>query len=137
MNQIRIDRERYMKHVVIDLNDPNEPVMFNHSILGNYSFETFFGNFTTEPSTLVESNAKSEILHCTQIIESSCDIADQTNNPPDVQTNVVFRDKLEKCTDSTNLLKTKKSENSKIPVEIKKKKVILICGRYSSMDQNP
>jgi hypothetical protein len=97
-----------MKHVVTNLNDPNEPVMFNHSILGNYSFETFFWNFTTEPSTLVESNAKLEILHCTEIIESNCDIDDQTNHPLDVQTNVVFRDKLEKCTDSTNLLKTKK-----------------------------
>jgi hypothetical protein len=58
MNQIRIDIERYMKHVVTDLNDPNEPMMFNHSILGNYSFEMFFGNFTTEPSNLVESDAK-------------------------------------------------------------------------------
>jgi hypothetical protein len=47
-------------------------------------------------------------------------MADKTNHPPYVQTNVVFRYKLEKCIDSTNLLKTKKYENSKIPVEIKK-----------------
>jgi hypothetical protein len=58
MNQIRIDRKRYMKHVVTDLNDPNEPVMFNHSILGDYSFEMFFGNFKTKPSTLVQSDIK-------------------------------------------------------------------------------
>jgi hypothetical protein len=45
-NQIIIDRERYMKHMVIDLNDPNEPVMFNHSILGNYSYDTFLGKYT-------------------------------------------------------------------------------------------
>jgi hypothetical protein len=32
-----------MKHTVTDLNDANEPVMFNHSILGNFCFETFFG----------------------------------------------------------------------------------------------
>jgi hypothetical protein len=32
-----------MKHVVTDLNDPNEPVMFNHSILGNYSVIHFLG----------------------------------------------------------------------------------------------
>jgi hypothetical protein len=121
MNQSGIDGERYMKHVVTDLNDLNELVMFNHSILGNYSFETFFGNFTYEPPTLMESNTTSEILHFTQIIESSCDIDVETNNPPYVQTNVVFRDKLEKHTHYANLLKTKKYENSKIPVEIKKR----------------
>jgi hypothetical protein len=100
-----------MKHIVTNLRDLNEPMMFNYSILGNYSFETFFGNFTTKPSTLVESNAKSEILHCNHIIDSNCDIADQTNSPPDVHNNVAFRDKLEKCANSTNLLKTKKYEN--------------------------
>jgi hypothetical protein len=52
-----------MKHVFIDLNDLNEPMMFHHSIIGNYSFEMFFGNFSAEPSTLVESDKKSEILH--------------------------------------------------------------------------
>ena len=31
-NKIRVDRERYMKHTVTDLNDTNEPVMFSHSI---------------------------------------------------------------------------------------------------------
>ena len=45
-----------MKHVVTDLNDPNELVMFNNSILGNYSYETFFGDFTVEPSSLAESD---------------------------------------------------------------------------------
>ena len=37
LNQIKIDREGYMKHMVTDLNDPNEPMMFNNSILGNHS----------------------------------------------------------------------------------------------------
>jgi hypothetical protein len=73
-NQIRVDRERYMKHVVTDLNDPNEPVMFNHSILGNYSYDSFFGNHTTEISPHAESNTQSEILHCTQIVEPHCNI---------------------------------------------------------------
>ena len=35
---LRIDQERYMKYVVVELNDPNEPIMFTNSILGNYSF---------------------------------------------------------------------------------------------------
>jgi len=47
---LRVDRERYMKYVVMELNNPNEPVMFTNSILGNYSFnvyatETCFGEF--------------------------------------------------------------------------------------------
>ena len=42
-NKIRVDCERYMKHTVTDLNDPNELVMFSHSILGKFCFETFFG----------------------------------------------------------------------------------------------
>jgi hypothetical protein len=41
-NQIRIEREIYMKHMVTDLNGPNEPVIFNNSILGNYSYDTYF-----------------------------------------------------------------------------------------------
>jgi hypothetical protein len=108
MNQIRIDRERYMKHVVTDLNDPNEPVMFNNSILGNYSYETFFGNFTVETSSLVESNTQSGILHCTQIVEPNCNIIDQTNSSSDVQPNIVSRDRLEMLVNSTNPTKTKK-----------------------------
>jgi len=56
MNQIKIDREIYMKHVVMELNNPNEPIMFNNSILGNYSYETLFGNYTAKVSPLAESN---------------------------------------------------------------------------------
>jgi hypothetical protein len=45
-----------MKHTVTDLNDENEPVMFNHSILGNFCFETFFGELEEENSTYADSN---------------------------------------------------------------------------------
>jgi len=37
-----------MKYVVTELNDANEPVMFNNEILGNYCLDTFFGEFTAE-----------------------------------------------------------------------------------------
>jgi hypothetical protein len=50
LNQVRVDRERYMKHVVTGLNDPNKPILFNHSILGNYSYDSLFGNHTTDIS---------------------------------------------------------------------------------------
>jgi hypothetical protein len=113
MNHLRIDRERYMKHVVTDLNDPNEPVMFNNSILGNYSYETFFGNFIVETSSLAESNTQYGILHCTHIIEPNCNIIVQTNSSFDVKPNTVSKDRLEMLINSTNPTKTKKYENLK------------------------
>jgi hypothetical protein len=44
-NMIKIDRERYMKHTVTDLETPNEPSSTYFPILGNYSCESYFGNF--------------------------------------------------------------------------------------------
>ena len=45
-----------MKHTVTDLNDLNEPVMFSNSILGNFFFETFFGELEVETSQCMDSN---------------------------------------------------------------------------------
>lgn len=50
---LRFYRERCMKYVVTELNDPNEPITFSNSILGNYSFdfcaiETCFRQFHAE-----------------------------------------------------------------------------------------
>jgi hypothetical protein len=83
-----------MKHVVIDLNDPNDPILFNHSILGNYSYDSIFGNHIVDISSYVESNTQSEILHCTHIIEPHCNIVGSTDNNHDVHSNIVSRDKL-------------------------------------------
>ena len=55
-NKIKVDREQYMKHTIIDLNDLNEPVMFSNSILGNFCFETFFGELEVETSQYADSN---------------------------------------------------------------------------------
>ena len=63
-----------MKHTVIDINDPNEPVMFSNSILGNFCFETFFGELEAETSICMNSNEQSELLHTTQTIESHYNI---------------------------------------------------------------
>ena len=38
-NQIRVDREKFMKYIVTDIEGINEPVAFNNSIIGNYSVE--------------------------------------------------------------------------------------------------
>ena len=45
-----------MKHTIIDLNDPNEPVMFSNSILGNFCFDTFFGVLEAETYLYANSN---------------------------------------------------------------------------------
>jgi hypothetical protein len=45
-NMIRIDRERYLKHTVTDLETLNEPTSTNFPILGNYSFDSHFGKFS-------------------------------------------------------------------------------------------
>ena len=49
-NKVKVDHERYMKHTVTDLNDANKLVMFSNSILGNFCFETFFGELEAETS---------------------------------------------------------------------------------------
>lgn len=45
-----------MKHVVIELNHPNELVMFSNSILGIYCLDTYFGEFEAESCNAVESD---------------------------------------------------------------------------------
>jgi hypothetical protein len=46
MNIIRIDRERYLKHTVTDLETLNEPSSTDFPVLGNYSCDSNFGNFS-------------------------------------------------------------------------------------------
>jgi hypothetical protein len=43
---IRIDRERYLKHIVTDLETLNEPSSTDFPMLGNYSCDSDFGNFS-------------------------------------------------------------------------------------------
>ena len=74
-----------MKHRVTDLNDLNEPVMFSIVILGNFSFETLFGELEVETSQCTNSNEQSELLQITQTVEPHCTIVEyctklDTNN---------------------------------------------------------
>ena len=83
--KIKVDHERYMKHTVTELNDPNELVMFSNSILGNFYFETFFGELKAETSKYTDSNEKSKLLNTTHIVELHCNIVEDctkldTNN---------------------------------------------------------
>jgi hypothetical protein len=45
-NMIRIDRERYMKHTVTDLETLNEPSSMDFPMLGNYSYDSYFEKFS-------------------------------------------------------------------------------------------
>ena len=42
---IRIDKERYLKHMVTDLKTLNEPASIDFPILGNYSCDSHFEDF--------------------------------------------------------------------------------------------
>ena len=61
-----------MKHMVTNLNDANEPVMLSNSILGNFWFDTFFGELDVELSPFMNSDTQSKLLHFTQIVEPNC-----------------------------------------------------------------
>ena len=56
-----------MKHMVIDLNDPNETIMFSRSILGTFCFDTSFEELEAKLSHTMNSNKKSELLHSNNI----------------------------------------------------------------------
>ena len=43
---IRIDRERYLKHTVMDLETLNEPSSIDFPMLGNYYCDSHFRNFS-------------------------------------------------------------------------------------------
>lgn len=53
-----------MKHMVTELEAPNEPILFINSILGNYFLDTFFGDFPAKAS-LISDNTILELLFCT------------------------------------------------------------------------
>jgi hypothetical protein len=43
---IRIDRERYLKHTVTNLETLNEPSSIDFLVLGNYSYNSYFGKIS-------------------------------------------------------------------------------------------
>ena len=71
-----------MKRIVIDMNDPNETVMFSRSNLGNLCFDTFFERLEAKLSPCVKSDKKSELLHSNQIVELNYTLVDNSNDAP-------------------------------------------------------
>jgi hypothetical protein len=51
-NQICVSSEAHMKHTVTKLEGKNEPISFDHSILGNYFFETYYDFYETQTSKI-------------------------------------------------------------------------------------
>ena len=52
-----------MKHMVTDLNNPNEPIMFSRSILGNFCIDKFFEELEDKLSPSTNLDKKSKLLH--------------------------------------------------------------------------
>ena len=69
-----------MKHMVTELNDPNEMVMFSRSNLGNFCFDTFFQELEYGLSHTVNSDKQYELLHSNQIVELNCTLVDHSND---------------------------------------------------------
>jgi ribonuclease HI len=61
-NKIRVNRERYLKFTVTDLNDPNEPYTPSADSPEVQGMDTFFGNFMAEASPIINPEQQSEIV---------------------------------------------------------------------------
>jgi len=84
-DMLRVNRERYMKYVVMEVNGHNEPVMFTNSILGNYSFnvyntKTYFGEFHAETMEEALMHTQLETPSYNLIDELSYIIVDDRTN---------------------------------------------------------
>jgi hypothetical protein len=75
-NKIRVNRERYLKFTITDLNDPNEPYTPPADSPEVQGMDTYFGNFTAKVSTIDDTRQQSEIKVFTQpttSIQKSCE----------------------------------------------------------------
>jgi len=71
-NQISIDREKHLKYTVTKPEGENEPIAYNNNIIGNYSIESFLGNFNAQNSPFLENSVKSQIENYSQTDSSKC-----------------------------------------------------------------
>ena len=69
-----------MKHMVTNLNDPNEPIILSRSILGSFCFDTLIEELEVELSPPVRSYKQFELLHSNQIVERNCTLVDISND---------------------------------------------------------
>jgi hypothetical protein len=61
-NKIKVNRECYLKLIVIDLNDPNEPFTPSADSPKIQGMDTFFGNFMAKNSAITNPKQQSKIV---------------------------------------------------------------------------
>lgn len=66
-NKLIINRERYLKCIVRDVNDSSEPFTTGVNTFETQGMNTLFGNFVTEISTITNPDHRSEISNHTQV----------------------------------------------------------------------
>eukprot|EP00253_Pinus_taeda_P008539 PITA_08539 len=71
-NQIKVERELHHKYIVTELEGENETVAYNSSIIGNYSVDSFVGNFNAHTSPYLENSVLSQIENFSQTDSSKC-----------------------------------------------------------------
>jgi hypothetical protein len=69
---IRIDRENYLKHTITDLESPNKLSSMEFPVLGNYSCDSDFGNFSPCIYELFFSQKSELLLHENSEIIEEC-----------------------------------------------------------------
>jgi len=73
---VNIDREKYMKHTVKEIDGPNEPVMFSWSSFGNFFFDTIFENVESGELSQTRFPYQFELLHRIQTTEPHYNLVD-------------------------------------------------------------
>ena len=71
-NQIKVERERHKKYIVIELERENEPVAYNNNIIGNYFVDSFLGNFNAHTPPYLEHSVLSQVENFSQTDSSKC-----------------------------------------------------------------
>jgi ribonuclease HI len=70
-NNIKVNHERYLKFMVTDMNDPNEPFTPSTDSPEVQGMDTFFGNFMAETSAITNPEQQSKIVTYMQPIAST------------------------------------------------------------------
>jgi len=76
-----------LTHTVIEFKEENQSVAFNKNILGNYSAESFFGNFNAHQSPFPVNSVISQIENFSRTDTSKCvsvvdELVDKPVNKP-------------------------------------------------------
>lgn len=62
----------HQKYIVTELEGENEAITYNSSIIGNYSVDSFLGNFNAHTSPYLENSVLSQVEIFSQTDDSKC-----------------------------------------------------------------